>query len=408
MGKPISGAIGRSSEAAQERGPAIPTVNQKFKAAHHPGSFMGGPVPFPNCPRERIVPNPKLKFLDQCREVMRFKQLARRSEETYIQWIRRFILFHRTKNLTSPRPSPLLSGAERETAREDACSAVNGWIWRHPKEMGEVEVRAFLTDLAARRQVGAATQNQALNALLFLYREVLGGEMDWVDGFEQAQRSRRVPVVLNREEMGALLKQLTGLQGLIGQVLYGTGLRLLEGLRLRVKDVDFARNQIIVRGGKGDKDRVTVLPDRLKGELQTHLQGVRRTWQEDVAAGCGKVWLPGALRMKYPGAERAWGWQWVFPSGELSIDPETKVRRRHHVSDATVQIAIKLAARRAGLTKWVTPHTLRHSFATHLLENGYDIRTVQDLLGHKNVTTTQIYTHVMSKPGIGVRSPLDS
>jgi integron integrase len=349
---------------------------------------MGNLIPFPNRPRGRILANPKLKFLDQCREVMRFKQLARRSEETYIQWIRRFILFHR--KLAAVTDAPLQK-----------------WIWRHPKDMGEAEVRAFLTDLAVRRQVGAATQNQALNALLFLYREVLGVEMDWVDGFEQAQRSRRVPVVLNQEEMQALLKQLTGLQGLIGQVLYGTGLRLLEGLRLRIKDVDFARNQIIVHGGKGDKDRVTVLPDRLKAELQTHLQSVRRTWQEDVAAGHGKVWLPGALRMKYPGAERAWGWQWVFPSGELSIDPETKVRRRHHVSDAAVQNAIKLAARRAGLTKWVTPHTLRHSFATHLLENGYDIRTVQDLLGHKNVATTQIYTHVMQKPGIGVRSPLD-
>ena len=349
---------------------------------------MGNLIPFPNRPRGRILANPKLKFLDQCREVMRFKQLARRSEETYIQWIRRFILFHR--KLAAVTDAPLQK-----------------WIWRHPKDMGEAEVRAFLTDLAVRRQVGAATQNQALNALLFLYREVLGVEMDWVDGFEQAQRSRRVPVVLNQEEMQALLKQLTGLQGLIGQVLYGTGLRLLEGLRLRIKDVDFARNQIIVHGGKGDKDRVTVLPDRLKAELQTHLQSVRRTWQEDVAAGHGKVWLPGALRMKYPGAERAWGWQWVFPSGELSIAPETKVRRRHHVSDAAVQNAIKLAARRAGLTKWVTPHTLRHSFATHLLENGYDIRTVQDLLGHKNVATTQIYTHVMQKPGIGVRSPLD-
>ena len=339
---------------------------------------MGNLIPFPNRPRGRILANPKLKFLDQCREVMRFKQLARRSEETYIQWIRRFILFHR--KLAAVTDAPLQK-----------------WIWRHPKDMGEAEVRAFLTDLAVRRQVGAATQNQALNALLFLYREVLGVEMDWVDGFEQAQRSRRVPVVLNREEV----------QGLIGQVLYGTGLRLLEGLRLRIKDVDFARNQIIVHGGKGDKDRVTVLPDKLKLELQRHMEVVRRTWQEDVAAGHGKVWLPGALRMKYPGAERAWGWQWVFPSGELSIDPETKVRRRHHVSDAAVQNAIKLAARRAGLTKWVTPHTLRHSFATHLLENGYDIRTVQDLLGHKNVATTQIYTHVMQKPGLGVRSPLD-
>jgi len=343
-------------------------------------------------PLGRLVPNPKLKFLEQCREVMRFKQLSHRTEETYLQWIRRFILFHR-------RAAPVgAHGVTRPTA---------GWIWRHPKDMGEVEVRAFLTDLAARRQVGAATQNQALNALLFLYRGVLGCEMDWVDGFEQAQRSRRAPVVLSRDEARVLLKQLTGVQGLIGRVLYGTGLRLLEGLRLRVKDVDFARNQIVVHGGKGDKDRVTMLPDKLNLELQQHLEVVRRTWQEDVSAGHGRVWLPEALRRKFPSAEKEWGWQWVFPSAELSIDPETKVRRRHHVTDAAVQNAIKLAARRAGLAKWVTPHTLRHSFATHLLENGYDIRTVQDLLGHKNVATTQIYTHVMQKPGLGVRSPLD-
>ncbi len=339
-------------------------------------------------PLGRLVPNPKLKFLDQCREVMRFKQLSHRTEETYLQWIRRFILFHRKPAAVTGAP-------------------LQKWIWRHPKDMGEVEVRAFLTHLAARRQVGAATQNQALNALLFLYREVAGVEMDWVDGFEQAKRTRRVPVVLSQDEARGLWQQLSGTQRLIGQVLYGTGLRLLEGLRLRIKDVDFARNQITVHGGKGDKDRTTMLPDRLKVELQTHLEVVRQTWREDVAAGCGKVWLPEALRRKYPKAEQEWGWQWVFPSAELSLDPETSVRRRHHVSDAAVQNAIKLAAKRAGLVKLVTPHTLRHSFATHLLENGYDIRTVQDLLGHKDVSTTQIYTHVMQKPGIGVKSPLD-
>ena len=351
---------------------------------------------------ERLVPNPKLKFLEQCREVMRFKQLARRTEETYLQWIRRFILFHRR---AAPGGAHGLSRHSQATAEVTRPAA--GWIWRHPKDMGEVEVRAFLTDLAARRQVGASTQNQALNALLFLYREVLGVEMDWVDGFEQAKRSRRVPVVLSQGEVRGLLQQLSGTQHLIGQALYGTGLRLLECLRLRVKDVDFARNQITVHGGKGDKDRVTMLPDKVKLELQRHLEVVRRTWQEDVAAGHGKVWLPEALRRKYPKAEQEWGWQWVFPSAELSLDPETKVRRRHHVSDAAVQNAIKLAAKRAGLIKPVTPHALRHSFATHLLENGYDIRTVQDLLGHKDVSTTQIYTHVMQKPGIGVRSPLD-
>jgi integron integrase len=339
-------------------------------------------------PLGRLVPNSKLKFLDQCREVMRFKQLSYRTEETYVQWIRRFILFHRKRATVTDTP-------------------LQKWIWRHPKEMGEVEVRAFLTDLAARRQVSASTQNQSLNALLFLYREVVGVKMEWVDGFEQAKRSRRVPVVLSQGEVRGLLGQLSGTQHLIGQVLYGTGLRLLECLRLRVKDVDFERNQITVHGGKGDKDRVTMLPDKLKLELQRHLEVVRQTWREDVATGQGKVWLPEALRRKYPKAEQEWGWQWVFPSAELSLDPETKVRRRHHVTDAAVQSAIKLAAARAGLVKPATPHTLRHSFATHLLENGYDIRTVQDLLGHKDVTTTQIYTHVMQKPGIGVKSPLD-
>ena len=273
--------------------------------------------------------------------------------------------------------------------------------------MGEPEVRAFLTDLAVRRGVVAATQNQALNALLFLYREVLGGEMAWVDGFERAKRSQRVPMVLSQAEVRGLLGRLSGIQLLIGQVLYGTGLRLMECLRLRVKDVDFARGQITVHAGKGDKDRATTMPELIITELREQLEVVRQTWQEDVAAGHGRVWLPGALRRKYPNAEREWGWQWVFPSAELSIDPETKVRRRHHVTDAAVQKAIKLAARQAGLVKLVTPHTLRHSFATHLLESGVDIRTVQELLGHKDISTTQIYLHVMQKPGLGVKSPLD-
>jgi len=333
---------------------------------------------------DRLVPNPKLKFLEQCREVMRFKQLAGRSEEAYLQWIKRFILFHRSRGE---------NGA---------------WVWRHPQAMGAAEVRAFLTDLAVARRVSAATQNQALNALLFLYREVVGGDLEWVEGFERAERSRRVPVVLAPGEVQVLLAQLPGIYELIGRLLYGSGLRLLEGLRLRVKDVDFARRQIIVRGGKGDKDRVTMLPESLRTAIEEHLKGVKRQWAEDVAAGFGRVWLPPGLRHKFPKAEWEWGWQWVFPSAELSLDPETKVRRRHHVTDSAVQSAIKAAASRAGLVKRVTPHTLRHSFATHLLENGYDIRTVQDLLGHKDVSTTQIYTHVMQKPGLGVRSPLDS
>ncbi|HEV2437024.1 MAG TPA: integron integrase [Verrucomicrobiae bacterium] len=356
---------------------------------------MGNSILFPNHPKEGFLPNPRLKFLDQCREVMRFKQFSRRTEETYLQWIRRFILFHR-------KPSPGLAAPLSRRTGEGS------WIWRHPKDMGEPEVRAFLTDLAVRCGVVAATQNQALNALLFVYREVLGVEMEWVTGFERAKRSQRVPMVLSQAEVRRLLGQLSGLQLLIGRVLYGTGLRLMECLRLRVKDVDFARGQITVHGGKGDKDRATPMPELIVGELRTQLEVVRRTWQADVAAGHGRVWLPGALRRKYPNAEREWGWQWVFPSAELSIDPETKVRRRHHVTDAAVQNAVKLAARRARLVKPVTPHTLRHSFATHLLENKTDIRTVQELLGHKDVSTTQIYLHVMQKPGMGVKSPLDN
>jgi integron integrase len=362
---------------------------------------MGYSHQHPNRPKEGFLPNPKLKFLDQCREVMRFKQFSRRTEETYLQWIRRFILFHRKKTLTRPP-------GEGQSGRHGVTRPTAGWVWRHPKAMGEVEVRAFLTDLAVKRGVVAATQNQALNALLFLYREVLGVEMAWVDGFERAKRSQRIPLVLSQAEVRGLLGQLSGIQLLIGQVLYGTGLRLMECLRLRVKDVDFARGQITVYAGKGDKDRATPMPELIITELRAQLEVVRRTWQEDVAAGHGRVWLPGALRRKYPKAEQEWGWQWVFPSAELSIDPETKVKRRHHVTDAAVQSAIKLAAKQAGLVKPVTPHVLRHSFATHLLENKYDIRTVQELLGHKDVATTQIYTHVTSKPGIGVKSPLDS
>lgn len=335
-------------------------------------------------PRDQFVPNPKLKFLEQCQEVMRFRQLAGRTVETYLHWIERFVRFHR-------RPG----------------SHPDKWVWQHPRDLGPVEVRAFLTDLATRRQVSAATQNQALNALLFLYREVIGGEMEWVDGFEQARRSPRIPVVLTQPEVRDLLRQLNGIHQLIGQLLYGSGMRLLEGLRLRVKDVDFSRGHIVVRGGKGDKDRVTLLPDTLRERLSSHLVEVRNTWQKDIRSGHGRVWLPGALRRKYPKAEQEWGWQWIFPSAELSLDPETKVRRRHHVSDAAMQRAVKVAAQRAKITKRVTPHTLRHSFATHQLEAGYDIRTVQELLGHKDVCTTQIYTHVMQKPGLGVNSPLD-
>ena len=255
--------------------------------------------------------------------------------------------------------------------------------------------------------MAAATQNQALNALVFLYREVVGGELGWLDGFEPAKRGARLPDVLSRAEVQAVLQQSTGTQGLIARLLYGTGLRLLEGLRLRVKDVDFARNQIVVRAGKGDKDRVTMLPESLQDALKVHLHRVRELHDQDVRGGFGAVWLPGALAVKYPGGAREWAWQWVFPAAGLSVDPESGARRRHHVSDAAVQGAVKRAAQAAGLKRRVSPHVLRHSFATHLLQAGYDIRTVQELLGHADVSTTMIYTHVLNKGGRGVTSPLD-
>jgi site-specific recombinase XerD len=299
--------------------------------------------------------------------------------------------------------------------------------------MGEAEVQAFLTHLAAERNVSASTQNQALGALLFMYQKVLGRELTFMEGFDRAQRRPKVPVVLNKEEVQRLLSAVPEKYRLFCQLLYGTGMRLMEGLRLRVKDIDFARNQIVIHAGKGDKDRVTMLPDRLKLELQRHLQRVKLWHEQDLTAGLGRVWLPGALQVKYPGAEREWVWQWVFPAASLSGDPQSislgatesrptgdgpaerqlrptllaVIMRRHHLHESSVQRVMKVAVGMAQIDKRASCHTLRHSFATHLLENGYDIRTLQELLGHKNVTTTQIYTHVMQKPGLGVRSPLD-
>ena len=326
-------------------------------------------------PREGFVPNPKLRLREQLGEVMRFKQFSRRTEEAYWVYIRQFILFHGK---------------------------------RHPRELGKAEVEAFLSHLTTARNVAVSTQNQALNALVFLYREVLHLPFDQLGAVERPLRRPKVPVVLSQAETSRLLGLMEGTMGLIARLLYGTGMRLMEGLRLRVKDIDFERGQIIVHDGKGFKDRVTVLPEKLKLELQQHLKRVEALHQHDLRLGLGRVWLPGALRMKYPNAEREWIWQYVFPAKSISVDPETKLRRRHHVNEMGVQRAVKAAVRLANIRKVATPHTLRHSFATHLLENGYDIRTVQDLLGHKDVTTTQIYTHVMQRPGIGVRSPLDT
>jgi len=326
-----------------------------------------------------VIANPKSKLLDQMREVLRVKHLSLRTEESYVQWVRRFLKFHRNQ----------------------------AGVWRHPRELGATEVVAFLNHLANVELVAAATQNQALNAISFLYVQVLGVELGDLGEFLKASERRRMPVVLSKEEVGRLMASLEGTWRLMAQLLYGTGLRLMELLRLRAMNVDFARNQIVVRGGKGDKDRVTVLPAKLKAELERHLARVRLLWEKDVREGFGEVYLPEALARKYPNAAREWGWQWVFPSRSRSRDPRSGKIRRHHVQETGLQRAMKAGLRLSGIIKPASCHTLRHSFATHLLESGYDIRTVQDLLGHKDVTTTQIYTHVMQKPGIGVKSPLD-
>jgi integron integrase len=274
--------------------------------------------------------------------------------------------------------------------------------------MGAPEVEVFLSDLATRQGVSAATQNQAKAALLFLYRHVLGLELPWLKEVVQAKASRRLPVVLTQGEVRALLEQMDGVTGLVARLLYGSGMRLLEGLRLRVKDLEFERGEVIVREGKGAKDRVTMLPASLEAPLRAHLDKVRQIHERDRAAGVAGVWLPDALAAKFPSAGTAWGWQWVFPSIVLSRDPRSGAERRHHFHPESVQKAVRGAAVRAGLAKPVTPHVLRHSFATHLLEVGQDIRTIQELLGHKDVETTMIYTHVLNRGGRGVTSPLDT
>jgi integron integrase len=317
-------------------------------------------------------PTPRLRQL--VHEAIRRRYFSRRTEEAYTQWIKRFIYF---------------SGR------------------RHPAELGEPEVTAFLNHLAAERKVAAATQNQALSALLFLYKEVLGRELAWLKGVQRANRPPRLPTVLTRAEVERLLAQLQGTKWLIASLLYGSGLRVLECLRLRVKDVDPAYRQILVRDGKGEKDRVTMLPEKLLVPLQEHLERVRALHVRDVRDGYGEVHLPYALDRKYPRAGREWRWQYLFPSATRSADPGDGVMRRHHLDESVPQRAVKEALSVAGIAKHASCHTLRHSFATHLLEGGYDIRTVQELLGHADVSTTMIYTHVLNKGGRGVRSPLD-
>jgi len=323
---------------------------------------------------DQELPRPAPRLLDQVREALRRRHYSIRTEESYVHWIRRFIRFHGK---------------------------------RHPREMGARQVTEFLSHLAIDAEVAATTQNQALSALLFLYREVIGGDLASLERVARARRVERVPVVLTRSEVQAVLARMTGVTRLMAGLLYGSGLRLMECVRLRVKDLDFERLQIIVREGKGAKDRLTVLPASLAEELTRHLAGVRATHDADLARGHGAVYLPHALERKYRSAPRQWLWQYVFPASRLSIDPGSGEVRRHHLDESVLQRAVKEAVRSAGIPKPASCHTLRHSFATHLLESGSDIRTVQDLLGHKDVSTTMIYTHVLNRGGLAVRSPLD-
>jgi integron integrase len=315
------------------------------------------------------------RLLDQLRDRIRLKHYSIRTETQYVHWAKRYILFHHK---------------------------------RHPRDMGAAEVEAFLTHLAVEGQVAAATQNQALSALLFLYREVLGVDLPWLDDVVRAKRPQRMPVVLSRAEVQRVLERMEGVHALLACLLYGTGMRLMEVIRWRVKDVDFDRSEILIRDGKGAKDRVTMLPEAVVSDLRAHLLRRRQVFEDALQKGKSAVYLPYALQRKYPGADTSWGWQYVFASGSYSVDPRSGVERRHHLDEKLLQRAMKKAVLAAGIAKPATPHTLRHSFATSLLESGYDIRTVQELLGHADVATTMIYTHVLNKGGRGVRSPLDA
>ncbi len=317
----------------------------------------------------------KPRLLDQVRSVIRARHYSRRTESAYLSWIRQYILYHEK---------------------------------RHPMEMGADEVGRFLSYLATERDVAASTQNQALNAILFLYRNVLKIDMGILENVVRAKKPKRLPVVLNRVEVLKILDGINGTPRLVVSLLYGAGMRLLDGLRLRVQDVDFESGEILIRHGKGGKDRRTMLPESLIPQLQDHLVHVRQQHINDLADGYGSVYLPSALGRKYPNANRQWQWQFVFPSARRSYVESCNEWRRHHLHESAIQKAVKLAVRKSGINKKIGPHTFRHCFATHLLEDGYDIRTVQELLGHKDVRTTMIYTHVLNKGGKGVRSPLDN
>ncbi len=317
----------------------------------------------------------RVKLLDQVRQTLRVRHYSRRTEEAYVRWIRRFVLYHDL---------------------------------RHPAKLGDAEVAQFLTALAEKRRVSASTQSQAASALMFLYKRVLRRDLGRVDGVARAKVRQRIPVVLTPAEVRAVLKQLSGSKKLIVMLLYGSGLRLMECLKLRVKDVDLERGEIRVRRGKGAKDRITMLPRAALAPLTEQLAAVRRRHSADVADGAGYVELPDALGRKYPSAAREWCWQYVFPASRVRVDTSNGRGYRHHLHESAVQRAVKRALLRAGVNKHASCHTFRHSFATHLLESGYDIRTVQELLGHRDVSTTMIYTHVLNRGGYGVRSPVDA
>jgi integron integrase len=314
------------------------------------------------------------KLLEIVREKIRVKHYSIRTETQYLQWVKRYILYHNK---------------------------------RHPRDMGGKEVEAFLSHLATHGHVSSSTQNQALSALLFLYREVLEQNLPWMDDVIRAKKPQRLPVVLSKQEVVKILACMQGTHGLIARLLYGTGMRIMECCRLRVQDIDFDRGELLIRNGKGAKDRVTMLPNTLIEPLKAHLAWRKALFDEDSAKGMAEVFLPDALDKKYVNAATSWVWQYVFCSGSYSVDPRSGRERRHHLDEKLVQRAVKKAVTNAGINKPATPHTFRHSFATHLLEGGYDIRTVQELLGHSDVATTMIYTHVLNKGGRGVSSPLD-
>lgn len=321
-----------------------------------------------------LTPAEVQQVVDRTRDVLRRKQYSLRTEASYLEWTKSFLAFHQNRN---------------------------------PLQMAEEEVTRYLTYLAVQRKVSASTQNQALSALLFLYREALHQPLNWLDNLEYARRSRHIPEVFNINEVQSIFAQLEGTAWIISALLYGAGLRLMECLRLRVKDIDFLCHKITVHDGKGNKDRVTPLPDVVCEPLKKHLVRVKGLHDADLREGFGHVYLPNALDLKYPAASRSWEWQYVFPSATRSTDPRSGKTRRHHVQERFLQRAIKEAMRKAGVHKHGSCHTLRHSFATHLLEDGYDIRTVQELLGHHDVSTTMIYTHVLNRGGKGVKSPAD-